>query len=94
VSVKTRRDRRQWLRRAIVPRLLGVEQAALYLGVSTDYIRRQVAAGALIRVELHRHRPARSPGTGRGHLEEGARVLVDRADLDRLIEVWNAGAGS
>src|SRR5262245_19267208 len=61
------------------PRLLGCKDAARYVGVSTWTIRARLADGRLLRVKL--------PGAVGGVLE---RLLVDRLDLDRLIE---AGKG-
>lgn len=56
-------------------RLLGLKAAAEYLGVSYWTLRDLVHSGALPRVRLTvgDHRDLR-------------RVLVDRADLDRLVE--------
>jgi excisionase family DNA binding protein len=53
-----------------VPRLLDVEAAADYLGVSVWTVRDLVERGSLSRVAL--------PGV--------RRLLFDRCDLDRLIE--------
>jgi len=59
------------------PRLLDVDTAAAYLGVSNWTIRDLDAAGVLPRVRV----PLPSGG-------ELRRLLFDRADLDRLIDVW------
>ncbi len=56
------------------PRLLSADQAAAYLGVNPRTIRRLVDAGKLRRVRL----PLESLSL--------RRFLVDRVDLDRLIE--------
>jgi len=56
------------------PRLLGIEAAARYCGVSTWTIRGWLSSGTLTRVTL--------PGKGGGSLD---RLLVDRCDLDLLI---------
>jgi hypothetical protein len=58
----------------IQPRLLGLRDAAQYVGVSTWTIRGWLAAGRLARVRL--------PGAAGGDLE---RLLVDRLDLDQLV---------
>jgi hypothetical protein len=58
----------------ISPRLLGLKDAARYVGVSTWTIRGWLAAGRLARVRL--------PGPGGDDL---GRLLVDRLDLDRLV---------
>jgi excisionase family DNA binding protein len=57
-------------------RLLGVRAAGQYLGVSPYTIRNMIRDGRLC--------PVRMPGL--------ARVLVDRLDLDQLIEAWKAPA--
>jgi excisionase family DNA binding protein len=51
------------------PRLLGREQAATYLGVTTRSIHRLVARGLLSPVRIHGVR----------------RTLFDRSDLDELV---------
>jgi len=56
-------------------RVLGLKASADYLGVSTWTVRAYLAAGRLRRVRL--------PGPGGGELE---RLLLDREDLDRLVE--------
>jgi len=62
------------------PRLLGLKEAAAYLGVSTWTIRDWLASGRLVRVML--------PGTkGREHL---GRPFFDRLDLDELVEIGKA----
>jgi excisionase family DNA binding protein len=60
-----------------LPRLLDVDAAASYLGVSSWTIRDLDAAGVLPRVRV--------PLPNGGELR---RLLFDRADLDRLIDVW------
>ncbi len=62
---------------AIVPRLMSLEQAALYLGVSPWTVRDLEAAGVLSRVRI----PLKNNG-------ELRKLLFDREDLDRLIEGW------
>lgn len=59
------------------PRLLGLEMAARYLGVSYSVFRRWVFAGEIRAVRLP---SSRRPG------RESRRVYVDRADLDRFVE--------
>jgi excisionase family DNA binding protein len=62
---------------ACPPRLLDVDAAAAYLGVSSWTVRDLDAAGVLPRVRV--------PLPNGGELR---RLLFDRADLDRLIDVW------
>ncbi len=62
---------------AIVPRLLSLKQAALYLGVSPWTVRDLESAGVLPRVRI--------PLPNNGELRN---LLFDREDLDRLIEKW------
>jgi len=57
---------------ALPPRLLGVREAGSYLGVSPFTIRNMLKDKRLC--------PVRVPGL--------IRVLVDRLDLDQLIEGW------
>lgn len=61
-------------------RLLDLQQAASYLGVSTWTVRDLEANGVLPRVLI-------PLGNGR----ELRKLLFDRTDLDRLIEAWKAG---
>ena len=63
---------------ALPPRLLDLEGAATYLGVSPWTIRDLEAAGTLKRVSI--------PVGGK----DLRKLLFDRADLDRLIEAWKA----
>jgi hypothetical protein len=63
----------------IAPRLLDLSAAATYLGVSGWTVRDLVAAGTLTRVRI--------PLPNRGELRK---VLLDRVDLDRLIDAWKA----
>jgi hypothetical protein len=63
----------------VTPRLLGVEAAARYAALSPWTIRDLIASGTLPRVII--------PAAGGKDLRV---VRVDRADLDRLIEVWKA----
>jgi excisionase family DNA binding protein len=57
-------------------RLLGVESAAAYLDTTERTIRRLIARGVLQPV----------------HIPTLRRVLIDRADLDRLIDASKAEA--
>lgn len=61
----------------LAPRLLDVESAAAYLSLKPGTIRGLVHGGVLRRVRI--------PLTDHGELR---RVLLDRADLDRLVEAW------
>jgi excisionase family DNA binding protein len=61
---------------SVAARLLDVDAAAAYLGVSPWTVRDLEAAGTLKRVRV----PLRG-----GELRK---LLFDRADLDRLIEAW------
>lgn len=64
----------------LAPRLLGLEDAGRYLsGLSSRTVRTLLATGALHRVRLP---------LGQSELR---RVLVDRLDLDRLIEASKDG---
>ncbi len=62
---------------AIAPRLMSLEQAALYLGVSPWTVRDLEHDGVLPRVRI--------PLPNRGELRK---LLFDRQDLDRVIERW------
>jgi len=65
------------------PRLLDIRSAALYLGVSTRTIEQWIADEIL--------RPVQMPGMGR--TLKLRRVLLDRQDLDVLIERQKQAAG-
>jgi hypothetical protein len=65
----------------LLPRLLDLEAAATYLGVSPWTVRDLEAAGVLPRVRVP------LPG-GR----ELRKLLFDKADLDRLIDGWKEAA--
>ncbi len=62
---------------ACVPRLLDLDATAAYLGLSAWTVRDLDAAGVLARVRV--------PLPNGGELR---RLLFDRVDLDRLIDVW------
>ena len=65
---------------ALSPRLLDLDAAAAYLGgLSTWTVRDLIANGTLRRVRV--------PGTNG---EDLRRVLLDRQDLDELINRWKA----
>lgn len=64
----------------VVPRLLGLHGAAIYLGISGWTVRDLEAAGILPRVRVPLP-----------HAGELRKLLFDRADLDRLIDTWKAG---
>ncbi len=68
----------------VTPRLLGVREAAHYLGISAWSIREWIAAGVVpcVKVLL--------PTTTKRRGETCRRVLVDVRDLDTLIERWKA----
>ncbi len=66
-----------WRQPLPVPRLLELDASAAYLGVSPWTIRDLEAAGTLCRVRIP--------------LENGVelrKLLFDREDLDRLIDMW------
>jgi Helix-turn-helix domain len=65
----------------LIPRLLDLEAAAAYLGVSPWTVRDLEAAGVLPRVRV--------PLPGGRDLRK---LLFDRADLDRLIDAWKEAA--
>lgn len=56
----------------ISPRLLSVDAAGIFLGISSHALRHRIAEGTIPYVRL---------GGGR-------RILLDIRDLERLIEVW------
>ncbi len=63
--------------REVPPRLLSLEDAARYLGVSPWTVRELEWSGVLPRVRI----PL-------GNGKELRKLLFDRADLDRLIDRW------
>jgi hypothetical protein len=68
----------------LLPRLLGVREAAHYLGISEWSLREWVASGVVpqVRVPL--------PSTTKRRGDTCRRVLIDRYDLDSLISGWKA----
>ncbi len=66
----------------VPPRLLNLLNAARYLDVSIWSLREWVALGIVPRIRIP------LPNTEKRRGGEMRRVLVDRADLDRLIESW------
>lgn len=66
----------------LVPRLLHRAEIGTYLGISTDTADELIAAGIIPTVKV----PRASGGSGRTM----RRVLVDRLDLDRLIDEWKS----
>jgi hypothetical protein len=67
----------------VTPRLLDRDDAARYLGSSVDTVDRAIGAGILPVVRLP---VARGRKTAKGVPGVGRRVLIDRKDLDALIE--------
>jgi hypothetical protein len=65
----------------IAPRLLDLPSAAQYLGLSPWTVRELEGQGVLARVRVPLP-----------HAGELRKLLFDRADLDRLIEVWKERA--
>jgi predicted DNA-binding transcriptional regulator AlpA len=73
------------------PRLLSVEQAAQYLGISFWTVRefindKSIKAVPLPRPETLRQRERRTLG------DTVRRLLIDRHDLDALVETWKQRA--
>ena len=71
------------------PRLLNIEQAAIYLGVSREVIRELINSGQLAPVRVPR------PDTIRMHRRAPVndtlrRLLLDRVALDELVDRWRA----
>jgi len=60
---------------AVAPRLFGLAEAAVYLGISSWSVRTLLDAGHVRRVTLP------------GRAGDGRRVLIDKADLDALVEL-------
>ena len=66
---------------AMAPRVLDVMAAAAYLSISPRTVRALIAEGKL---------PTVHPPAVLRSRERLRRVLIDRADLDRLIDDWKA----
>ena len=70
------------------PRLLDVRQAAAYLNVSPWTLREFINDGSIPTVRLPRPHTVRM--RKRGAISDTVRrLLIDRADLDTLVERWN-----
>jgi excisionase family DNA binding protein len=69
------------------PRLLNVEEAARYLGISFWTMREFVNAGSIPTVRLPRPRTDRMRRR-RPVTDTVRRLLIDRLDLDALVECW------
>ena len=66
-------------------RLVDDDEGAAYIGVSKTHFRNLVGSGVIKRVQV----PS-ADGDGRAI----RRLLVDRNDLDELIERWKTGASN
>jgi excisionase family DNA binding protein len=69
------------------PRLLSLEEAARYLGVSPWTARELVNAGSIPVTSIPRPQTARMRRRRSVH-DSLRRLLIDRCDLDRLVETW------
>jgi excisionase family DNA binding protein len=83
------------------PRLLTIEQAARYLGISRDTLLGYVRDGSLavtrpLRAQTARARGYRNGKSRRTVLNAGTlrRMLFDRHDLDALVDCWKRGGGA
>jgi len=63
-------------------RCLSRDAAALYLGVSLPQVDWLIHTGALPTVRF----PVQASHTGKGRVGMNRRVLIDRCDLDRLVD--------
>ncbi len=68
----------------VPPRLLNLLNAARYLDVSIWSLREWVALGIVPRIRVP------LPNTEKRRGGEMRKVLLDRADLDKLVESWKA----
>ena len=68
----------------ILPRGLSIRDAAAYVGVSTWTVRSWLEAGTLKRLRI----PMTSSETRKSG--ELRKILIDRVDLDNLIERWKS----
>lgn len=73
------------------PRLLDERLGAAYLGVSVWTFRELINAGDIAPVKVPRPRTAKAMRT-RPAGDVMRRKLVDRLDLDRLVDSWKASA--
>jgi hypothetical protein len=69
------------------PRLLSLAEAARYLGVSPWTARELVNAGSIPVTSIPRPQTARMHRRHPVH-DSLRRLLIDRCDLDRLVETW------
>lgn len=72
------------------PRLLSLEEAARYLGISPWTARELVNAGSIPVTAIPRPPTARMNRRQPIH-DHLRRLLIDRCDLDRLVERWKGG---
>jgi len=72
------------------PRLLSVEQAAQYLGISYWTVREFINDGSVKAVRLPRADTLRQRER-RALSDTVRRLLLDRNDLDELVERWKRG---
>ena len=70
----------------VAPRLFDLAASAAYLGISPWVIRDLQHAGILARVYVPG--PPSQPGKPQRVDENLRKLLFDRVDLDRLVEVW------
>ncbi len=73
--------------RAIQPRLLNIEEAADYLGLSYWSMKELIAAGDVRLIRVPRPRTMRQHKRGARSLVL-RRTLIDVRDLDHLIDRW------
>lgn len=69
------------------PRLLDLVQAAAYLNISIWTLRELINDGSVPTVQLPRPQTARSQRRGAAS-DTIRRLLIDRADLDALVDRW------
>lgn len=75
---------------SVAPRLLSLEQAASYLGLSFWSFRELIHAGDVPLVRVPRPRTMRQHKRG-AKGETLRRALVDVRDLDTLVDRWREG---
>jgi len=71
-------------RLVIAPRLLSIDEGAIYLGCSPNTVRRLIETGQISIVRL----PAVRDRRGAAHEGTNRRSLLDRIELDDLIPTW------